>query len=141
MTELTATKFDTVEQFYEFVQANGSLRTLEHAKRYTSGVLRTLGLYLKGSPKKVLAKALPEELAFELTRPFFLAHFPDKNIPWAEFTKAVARRSGNSDSQFARIPTRAVFRALHTYLDANTAEKVANALSPEVRAEWEQARS
>ena len=140
MAQTTTTKIDNLDALYDHVRAAGKLRQRKHAERYTQAVLRTLGLYLKGGAKKSLAKALPDKLADQFTRAFFLAHFPDKTLSWSDFCKMVARRSGNSDGQFARIPTRAVFQGLQALIDSDTSRKVAEALSPEVQAEWEQAR-
>lgn len=140
MAQQTMTQIDSLDAFYDHVREAGRLRQRKHAERYTQAVLRTLGLYLKGAPKKALANALPDELSDQFKRAFFLAHFPDKSLSWADFCKMVARRSGNSDGQFARIPTRAVFEGLQAFIDGDTSRKVAEALSPEVQAEWEQAR-
>lgn len=141
MAQLTNTKIDSLDTFYDHVREAGKLRQRKHAERYTNAVLRTLGLYLKGGAKKSLANSLPDELSTQFTRAFFLAHFPDKTLSWAEFCKMVARRSGNSDGQFARIPTRAVFQGLQALIDDDTSRQVAEALSPEVQAEWKQAQS
>ena len=140
MAQQTLTNIDSLDAFYDHVREAGKLRQRKHAQRYTNAVLRTLGLYLKGSSKKALANALPDELSEQFKRAFFLAHFPDKTLPWTDFCKMVARRSGNSDGNFARIPTRAVFQGLQALIDSDTSRKVAEALSPEVQAEWEQAR-
>ena len=51
----------------------------------------------------------------------------------------VARRSGNTDPQFARMPTLAVFGQIKQMVNAQTRDQVAEALSPEVRELWQQA--
>lgn len=140
MAQQMETKTDGLTAFYDHVENAGKLLTHEHAVRYTRAVLWTMALQLKGGTKKSLANALPAELSEMVTRPFWLAHFPDQSLAWPEFTKMVARRAGNSDGQFARIPARAVFQAVQSLIDSSTSDKVAQALSPEVRSEWEQAR-
>ena len=125
--------------FYEYVQTKGDLRTPDHARRWSAAVLKTLGLNLDRGTKKQLAKALPEELAEPLMRVFWLAHFRDTNLSSHDFLNQVARRSGNSDPEFARIPVTAVFGGIKRLIDDKTSARVADSLSPEVRKLWQRA--
>lgn len=129
----------TLENYYKLVQNNGKLRTIDHARRWSTAVLKTLGFNLDKSTKKALAHALPEPLAQDLTRVFWLLHFRNKNLTAAEFYDQVARRSGNTDVDFARHPTKAVFGGIKGLIDSQLNQRVAAALSPEMRAVWEQA--
>jgi uncharacterized protein (DUF2267 family) len=126
-------------QYYTTIQEKGLLRTTDHAQRWSTAVLRTLGLNLSRGAKKQLAKALPEELAFPLTRIFWLLHFRNTNLTREEFQKMVARRSGNSDGQFARYPVTAVFHGLKMLIDDSTSRAVEDSLSPELREMWKNA--
>ena len=131
MTDLTA--------YYQTVQEKGSLRTPAHAHRWSTAVLKTLGLNLGSPAKKKLASALPEELAQDLRRVFWLAHFKNSQLTSHEFQNQVSRRSGNSDPQFAKTPILAVFNGVKQLVDSNVQQAVADALSPEVRELWENA--
>lgn len=126
-----------MEEFYQHVQKAGQLPTRHHAERWTRSVLATLGFNLDRRTKKKLQQALPEDLAKAVGKVFFLAHFRDNTLTSAAFRKAVARRSGNSDAQFAYYPTIAVFQAVKKLIGADLQQQVANTLSPEVRALWE----
>ncbi len=126
-------------EYYNHVQQVGKLPTPTHAKRWSNGVLWTLGLNLNGRIRRQLAKALPVELAKDLTRAFWLLHFPDKTLSSQEFQNQVSRRSGNSDWQFAKLPVQAVFGGLKKMIDSQTSDTVAKSLSPEVRELWKQA--
>ena len=125
--------------FYAYIQKTGKLRTPAHAERWSRAVLRTLGFNLDRGTKKKLARALPAELAAELTRPFRLIYFRDSSISQHEFLHQVSRRSGNTDPDFARYPTTAVFHGLKTYTSQELSERVAKALPPAVRQMWEEA--
>lgn len=129
----------TLDTYYDYVQKNGKLRTFGHAQRWSTAVLKTLGFNLDKSTKKALAQALPEPLAQDLTRVFWLLHFQNKNLAAADFYDQVARRSGNTDPDFARYPTKAVFGGVKDLIDSQLKQQVAEALSPEMRAVWEQA--
>lgn len=129
----------TLNSYYDFVQEHGKLRTPDHARRWSTAVLKTLGFNLDKSTKKALAHALPEPLAQDLTRVFWLLHFQNKHLTAAEFYDQVARRSGNTDIAFARHPTKAVFGGIKGLVDSQLNQRVAEALSPEMRAVWEQA--
>ncbi|MCB8939969.1 MAG: DUF2267 domain-containing protein [Ardenticatenaceae bacterium] len=131
MTDLTA--------YYQTVQEKGSLRTPAHAHRWSTAVLKTLGFNLGSPAKKKLASALPEELAQDLRRVFWLAHFKNSQLTSHEFQNQVSRRSGNSDPQFAKTPILAVFNGVKQLVDSNVQQAVADALSPEVRELWENA--
>lgn len=125
--------------YYKRVEENGQLRTEEIAQQWSTAVLRALGLNLDGGTKKQLAKTLPDELAFDLTRKFWLLHFRDKNKPRDVFLKEVARMSGNTDAQFAVYPTRAVFHEVKGFAGEEVANDVAESLAPEISALWQEA--
>lgn len=129
----------SLTNYYEFVQHAGNLRTPAHARRWSHGVLQTLGLNLSRSARRSLAQALPPELAQSLTDVFWLAHFRDTNLSALEFQNAVARRCGNSDKEFAYYPVRAVFGGIQPLIGADVARSVADSLSPELRAIWQAA--
>lgn len=139
MNGTTTTTMTSLDEFYRHVQKVGLLRTPDHARRWTDGVLRTLGISLDRGTKKALANALPEELADSLTAVFWLLHFRDPQLPALEFQKQAARRSGNTDPTFARYPVLAVFGGVKQMIDDNLQRRVAESLAPEVRALWEQA--
>lgn len=124
--------------FYQSVQREGKLRTEEHARRWTAATLNMLGFSLDGRTKRRLARALPPELSGPLTAIFWLLHFRNPKMSQAEFIKAVARRSGNSDYQFAPFPIRAVFGGVKQMINEDLQREVAAALSPEVRELWQQ---
>jgi uncharacterized protein (DUF2267 family) len=125
--------------YYQRVEENGNLRTEDNAKQWSTAVLRALGTNLDRRTKKQLAKTLPEELAFDLTRKFWLLHFRDKNKPREVFLKEVARMSGNTDAQFALQPTRAIFHELKGYAGEEISNDVAESLSSEVGELWQEA--
>ena len=128
-----------MEEYYTYIQQHGSLRTTDHARRWSRAILQTLGMHLSRGAKKKLAQALPEELADDLTDVFWLAHFRDKRATGREFQKQVARRAGNSDAQFARKPILAVFNRLkNQYADGSLREEVAKSLAPQLRELWEE---
>lgn len=128
-----------LQSYFTQVQTMGSLRTEMHAKRWSTAVLKTLGFNLDGRTKKQLAKALPEELGADVTRVFWLLHFQDKTLSQQEFLNQVSRRSGNTDWQFAKIPTTAVFRSVKKMIDKDLSDAIADSLSPEVSALWKNA--
>lgn len=130
---------DKVDNYYQTVQSKGSLRTPAHAQRWSTAVLKTLGVNLDRKTKKKLAKALPEELGNDLKRLFWLVHFRNKNMTQQEFQFEVSKRSGNSDWQFAKIPTQAVFHSLKELIDQDTNQAVADTLAPDVRDMWQTA--
>lgn len=127
---------DSLTSYYEYVQHVGNLRTPAHARRWSHGVLQTLGLNLSRSARRNLARALPSELAQSLTDVFWLAHFRNTNLSALEFQNAVARRCGNSDKEFAFYPVRAVFGGVQQLVSVEVARSVADSLSPELRAIW-----
>lgn len=128
-----------LDDFYNYVQECGKLRTEEHAIRWTDGVLRTLGVNLDRGTKKKLSEALPEELASSLTRVFWLLHFRNPQLTREEFQGMVARRSGNTDADFAHFPTRAVFGGLKRLVDEDLQREVADNLAPDIAALWQEA--
>ena len=125
--------------YYQTVQDKGSLRTSQHARRWSTAVLKTLGFNLDGRTKKKLANALPEELGNDVKRVFWLLHFRNENLSSHEFQNQVSRRSGNSDPQFAKTPILAVFHSVKDLVDNSTQQAVADSLAPEVRELWEKA--
>ncbi len=140
MTQTTVASTDMdLSAYYQSIQTNGSLLTPGQSRRWSQAVLRTLGLNLDRKTKKQLAQTLPEEPAQDLMRAFWLVHFRDKNKPAEVFFKDAARRGGNTDAQFAKIPTTAVFHALKQFAGQDVSDKVAESLAPEIRAYWEQA--
>lgn len=128
-----------LSQYYEGVLSAGKLRSLDHAQRWSSGVLRTFGLCLDRKTKKSLAKSLPEELAESLTSVFWLLHFRDPQMSKQEFLMRVARRSGNTDAEFAYYPTVAVFGGIKQFIDSDLEDRVSEALSQEVQELWQEA--
>lgn len=128
-----------LDSYYRFVCTAGELRTPEHARRWSNGVLRTFGTVLSRKAKQALAKELPEELATSLKDVFWLLHFRDPNLSKEEFFHRAGRRSGNSNGEFAATPTRAVFAGLRFFISENTEQQVAESLSPELREYWEEA--
>jgi uncharacterized protein (DUF2267 family) len=133
------TETTDLTEYYQQVQKRGKLPTPDHARRWSVAVLNTLGLNLDRGTKKKLARALPPELAEALTRTFWLVHFRNPNLSSYEFQNQVARRSGNSDADFARIPVLAVFARLKSLLDSELSDRVAQSLAPEVRRLWQEA--
>jgi uncharacterized protein (DUF2267 family) len=128
-----------LSNYYQRIEENGHLRTTEIAQHWSTAVLRALGTNLDGRTKKRLAKTLPDELAFDLKRKFWLLHFRDKNKPRDAFLKEVARMGGNTDAQFALHPTRAVFHELKGYAGEEVSSDVAESLPNEVGALWQEA--
>lgn len=125
--------------YYEYIEKNGKLRSPEHARRWSRGVLNMFGTVLDGRTKRALAKALPDELAAPLKSVFWLIHFRNSNMTSYEFQNRVARRSGNSDARFARFPTMAVFGAVKQIINKELTDRVAQTLAPELRDLWQNA--
>jgi len=125
--------------YYRQIQKQGLLRTPEVAEHWSEAVLRTLSLNIDRRTKKRLAKALPEELAVDLKRTFWLLHFRDHNISRQEFLKDVANRSGNTDSDFARNPIRAVFHEVKACAGDDVSDAVSDSLAPEISRLWQEA--
>lgn len=98
-----------------------------------------LGVNIDRGVKKELVKALPEELGQWLKGVFWVAFFRDTNLSSYEFQNRVARRSGNSDPQFAYYPVKAVFGGLKGLVNSDVSKKVADSLSPELRNIWDEA--
>jgi uncharacterized protein (DUF2267 family) len=127
-----------LQDYFEHVQGTGNLLSYELAQRWSAGVLKTLGFHLDGRTKRSLAKVLPEPLDADLKDIFFLLHFRDPNLSSLEFQKQVARRSGNTNAEFARFPILAVFSGIQHYTNSKLNQRIAKALSPEIRELWEQ---
>lgn len=125
--------------YYQTVSTKGFLRTPVHARRWSTAVLRALGVNLDRKTRNRLAKALPDELGKALKSLFWLVHFRNTNMTRHEFQFEVSKRSGNSDWQFAREPIRAVFHSLKALIDPETGQAVADSLAPELREMWQQA--
>jgi uncharacterized protein (DUF2267 family) len=128
-----------LDNYYTAIMQQGKLRTPAHATRLSRAVLRTLGFNLSGSVKKKLGRALPADLAHELRRGWRLLHLRDRKLPLHKFLKDVALHSGNTDPQYARMATAAVFRQIKRLIDADLSRTVARDLSPEVRELWNSA--
>jgi len=128
-----------LDSYYEYVRQAGNLRTVQHAQRWSDGVLRTFGTALDRKTKRALAKALPDELATSVKNVFWLLHFRDPNLSRKEFLQQAARRSGNSSSEFAAYPTLAVFSGIRQFIDPDLQSRVADSLAPELSEYWEQA--
>lgn len=133
----TKEQINDLDSFYAYVEVIGKLRTTDHAKKWTRGTLNMLGVNIDRAVKKELANKLPEELQTWLSGVFWPLFFRDTNITSYEFQNRVARRSGNSDAQFAYFPVKAVFGGLKGLVDNNTADRVAATLSPELKEIWD----
>lgn len=131
----------SIDGYYEHVLNTGKLRTMDHARRWSTGVLKTLGTALDRRTKRALANSLPDELADSLKGVFWLLHFRDPQLSSHEFRLRAARRSGNSDAEFARFPTMAVFGGLRSFVDEELDAQVGDALAPEVREMWLEAKA
>jgi uncharacterized protein (DUF2267 family) len=136
---LEKAQIKTDDDFFNYVKTEGKLRTAAHARRWTRGTLNMLGVNVDRGVKKDLAKALPKEMSAWLTGVFWLAFFRNTNISSYEFQNRVARRSGNSDPQFAYYPVKAVFGGLKGLLKNDVSQKVADNLAPELREIWDKA--
>ena len=128
-----------LNNFYQYVQKKGSLRTPDHAQRWSKATLNILGVNLDGRTKKALAKALPDDLARALNGIFWLLHFRNTNLPARQFQRRVGLRAGNSDWEFARLPIVAVFGGIKQMIDKELQDRVAQTLAPEIRHLWQQA--
>ena len=127
-----------LESYYDHVCRAGKLRTGQHARQWSDGVFRTFGTALNRKTKRNLANALPDELAKSVKEVFWLLHFRDPNLSREEFLQRAARRSGNSNGEFALYPTLAVFSGVRMIIDQELQSQVAESLSPQVRDLWEQ---
>lgn len=139
MTSMTYTKINELDDYFAYIQKVGKLRAPIHAQRWSRAVLKTFGINLDRSTKKKLAKALPAELAGDLTRVFWLAHFQNSGLTQYDFLNQVSRRAGNSDPDFARFPTTAVLHQIKAIIGQDMVNQVAQSLSPEMRQMWEAA--
>ena len=125
-----------LDSFYSAVMQRGNLPTPQHAARTSGAVLHSLGFNLSGGVKRELARALPADLAHELTRGWRLIHFRNTHLPLEKFAHDVALHSGNTDPQYARMAAAAVFGQLKRLIDDDLNRRVAKDLSPEVRDLW-----
>ncbi len=125
--------------FYQNVMANGHLRTIDHAKRWTDAVLKMTGHNMKRSARKELANVLPAELSGAVSRVFWLVKLFDPEMPAEAFQKEVAKRAGVSDSQYARTPILAVFSEVKSLMNSDAAKNVRDGLPAEVAELWEKA--
>ena len=139
MTTMTYKNIDELTDYFAYIQKAGKLRTPAHAQRWSRAVLKTLGINLDRGTKKKLAKALPADLAGDLTRVFWLAHFQNSGLTQYDFLNQVSRRAGNTDPDFARYPVTAVFHQLKAIIGQDMTNQVAKSLSPEMRQMWEAA--
>ncbi len=126
----------SIDDYYDDVMRGGNLRTPDHAARLSFAVLRALGFNLGGAAKRKLAKALPPELARDLTRSWRLINIRHGNLSVDRFATEVARNSGNTDPDFAKTAMRAVFRQIKGMIGDDMSRTVARDLSPEMRAFW-----
>lgn len=137
---VTPSELSTVNDFYQYVQKAGLLRSSGHAHRWVVGTLQVLGVNLSGKVKKQLYKALPEELATHLKGIFWPVFFRNTNISVEEFSTRVARRSrATSDPDFARHPIEAVFGALKEMIDDDLSRTIRDDLAPEISQIWDRA--
>ena len=139
MTTQTMTQTTDLNAYYDVIQTLGYLLTPAEAQRWSTAVLKTLGLNMSRSAKKQLKKVLPKELAYDVGRIFRLVHFRDKTMPREDFLKECARRAGATDPVFARHPVKAVLHALKDLLDDATIQTVTDALAPEISRLWQEA--
>jgi uncharacterized protein (DUF2267 family) len=139
MTSMTYTNNNNLANYFAYIQKAGKLRTPSHAQRWSRAVLKTFGINLDRGTKKKLAKALPADLANDLTRVFWLAHFQNKGLTQYDFLNQVSRRAGNTDPDFARYPTTAVFHQIKAIVGKDMTDQVAQTLSSEMRQMWEEA--
>ena len=139
MTTVAYAKHDELNDYFAYIQKAGKLRTQAHAQGWSRAVLKTLGINLSRGAKKKLAKALPAELANDLTRVFWLAHFRNTGLTQYDFLNQVSRRAGNTDPDFARYPVTAVFHQVKAIIGQDVSSQVAETLSSEMRQMWEEA--
>lgn len=139
MSSMTYTNNNELTDYFAYIQDAGKLRSMAHAQRWSRAVLKTFGINLDRGTKKKLAKALPADLATDLTRVFWLLHFQDGGLTQYDFFNQVSRRAGNTDPDFARYPTTAVFNQIKAIVGQNMVDQVAKTLSPEMRQLWEEA--
>jgi uncharacterized protein (DUF2267 family) len=133
------TTSDGLGSFYGRVQEHANLRTPQHAQRWSTGILKTLGVQLDGGTKRALGKALPKELANDLKGVFWLLHFRNGRLTASEFQRQAALRSGNTDAQFARQPILAVFGALKQMIDHDLSGRVEKSLPAAIGDLWREA--
>lgn len=132
-----------MSNYYQTIQQLGKLRTEDHARRWSTAVLKTLALNIDRGTKKNLAQELrhkqADQQADDLMRIFWLLHFRNKGQSTKAFMNQVARRAGNSDWQFAEIPTRAVFHGLKELVSQDMSKQIADSLAPDVSEVWQNA--
>ena len=134
---MTETNGMDIAAYYQHIQEEARLRTEPHAERWSTAVLNTLGLYVDKGTRKTLAAALPDELSADLRKKFWLAHFRDEEMTKEDFLERVGRRAGNTDHQFAAVPTTAVFRNVKTFISDDVNKQVADSLAPAVSEMWQ----
>ena len=134
---MTETNGMDIAAYYQHIQEEARLRTEPHAERWSTAVLNTLGLYVDKGTRKSLAAALPDELSADLRKKFWLAHFRDDEMTKDDFLERVGRRAGNTDIQFAAVPTTAVFHNIKTLIDDDVNQQVADSLAPAVSELWQ----
>lgn len=133
---MTVQETSLTSNYYSSILKTAHLPTEQHAIRTSAAVLRTLGFNLSGGKRRQLAKALPEELAFHLKRGWHLLRFRNRNLSLQDFLEETARRTGNTDTQYARQSTQAVFRELKSLIDQDLRREVGRDLPPEVGRFW-----
>lgn len=130
---------EKVSNYYEMIQTRAHVITEKQTRLWSTAVLHTLALNLNRRAKRALSKELPDELANEFNRAFWLANFRNTDLPLSEFRTLVARRGGHSDPQYAGKVITAVFHAIKQMVSSDTSDQVAKALPPEVRDAWQNA--
>ena len=138
---MTVKQINSLEDYYSYVQSSGNLLTPRHAQNWSDATLQMLGVNLSGRIKRALKKALPDTLAYELGRVFWIAYFRNENMPSREFCTRVARRSrASSDPDFAAYPVQAIFGGLKALInDDDLSDSIRDDLSPELSKMWDDA--
>lgn len=122
--------------FYRALQEQAQLPTQEAARRWSQGILRTLGEFLDRPARRALAFALPPELAAALLEAPAPLHFRSRRLPLERFLRTVALRSGALDGWEARPPVSAAFQLLQEMVEPDTEDRILSALPEEVGALW-----
>lgn len=122
--------------FYKALQGEAELPTQEAARRWSQGILRTLGEFLDRPARRALAFALPPELAAALLEAPDPLHFRPRHLPLERFLRTVALRSGALDETEARRPVSAAFHLLQAMVAPDTEVRILGALPGEVGAFW-----
>jgi uncharacterized protein (DUF2267 family) len=122
--------------FYRALQEQAHLPTQEAARRWSHGILRTLGEFLDRPARRALAFTLPPELAAALLEAPAPLHFRPRRLPLERFLRTVALRSGALDESEAKRPVSAAFHLLQEMVEPDTEVRILSALPEEVGALW-----